>query len=1621
MSTQRPDDQASPSTPTGQRFLGGTVHSEGARTATVPRLFATVSALVLLLLLLFIIVRSFRDQLGTRLLITAGAVGYQSELIAPLPFVDQDVAILRNSPGVSLQIDDEDPELPNAATEADYARLMNEVLPATGQDTVILFVRAHAVAARGGMYLLPTDVDPLRPHGGVEIGELLRAVATCPARNKLVLFDAASVDRNMRIGMVGNDFAWHLRREFEALAADDAEIGNLFVLCSAGDGQRAWSSSAVQQSVFSAFAGYCLQGGVAADGDGEEGRRDSLLTTGEIASFVERNVADWSLKHRGVLQRPFRLQAGDDFQVAGVSEFLTLESYFSEQIPLARAGERENEELQQQAEAEGATPDPESPPKAFPTTDVLLGRILLAWQFADELRSTTQPFHRPRHWALYLQSLQRAERLLLAGRLEDAESVLETSIVPLEEDLKAPPRERLTHPWSLAYMDLLGDDPTTHPSFVAMQNALNAPTPANLNRLTTSPMAEAALARRLAIAGLAAGEGDDALWTDPDLLQLVVATRTQAETTARLLSQTSPPDAEAPPSSAPYVLWLCQSAIDRADRLRVAGEQELLIGRPESARFQLELASRTYDDAENICRITEQQLNQIHLTVLDLYGFSRWLGHLKRDRAAWIEAAGRLRALVDTTAEFRTQPRPELVPALVGLCDELQRMAAASARQALSKSDPVVLDGLLELASLSPDMRLQILTTLVGQEDAPGRTASLRRYATDPGDAVAFPIPLSVLSEALESRSEELAELFEAWDSRREPLMLSDLRDNESLRAQRSELGDRFREELTRLSADPMQLPPGQSGYEQYVTHLVRSPFQAQLLVLTRFEPTATREILNRLTADQLAWQLQRLEKETAATEIDSGRVRAAILKNLRTLNPSYQDSLSRRQQPFFLTQTKTREVASRGEIDVTLQVNTVLELAAADRPRLVIDWFAVRDHQTVIEIENLLTGKLVRPMTSAQSGTDADAEEADDDVSWRTQIPIDELMRDTPVPVRIRLHSTADRVAAGTDEMTAWIELSDSSRYWVPIEFSQSGSEETPLEIVVTDANGAPAGPAIRVLPNQSLPMTVALRSRLPSPEPVHLDFVSGDEKATVEVTAVPGGVPQPVTPTADFQIPVVAGELKIQARRGTEVDDVETIQVDVLNPRTSFDPRVTFDPQNSQLQASIRQTAPSRSSDPIVVMLDIRGTNLSGGTLTGSIPDLETPATLDAIVEADELGTPFEAAVGAAGVPRLFSFRVDRVTGNVEALRRTAVRITSPPDQQAYRYDVQTEAPLRVGVHVDTASECEVHIGIDRNRNEYLENDERLGGGRFWSGRHVLTRWSASTDPPGFQLGSDVSDISFELDPAGLVGPQRILVQLLSGDRSLTAGRWVYFLKDPPKLTFVAPATAQKVAWGDPLQITVGCDSPAWRSIEQIEVGIDRNNNGQWDEDETLSSAQPVVDGQLAFRTTNRVTDVFDSRALLSGPDDPMPTAAPAAAEGEETAATPAEPPGLPTQVVLMTRGRLPIHTLGADASAPVETTQTPVTRQVVTLISQSEKPPVTGTIVGEVVTLDGLTQRDAIVALGMERTQTDDDGRFEFRNVPVGEHTVQAGKGKRLGQQTVEVAAGEIALVRIFIIRR
>lgn len=192
MSTQRPDDRATPSAPSGQRFLGGAVYTESARTVTVPRLFATVSALVLLLLLLFVIVRSFRDQLGTRLLVTAGAIDYQSELLSPLRFVDQDVAVIRSAPGVALKVDDDDPELPNTATEADFARLINEVLPATTQDTLILFVRTHAVAARGGMYLLPTDVDPLRPHGGVELGRtaegrgrLSGTQPVCPVRRRL--------------------------------------------------------------------------------------------------------------------------------------------------------------------------------------------------------------------------------------------------------------------------------------------------------------------------------------------------------------------------------------------------------------------------------------------------------------------------------------------------------------------------------------------------------------------------------------------------------------------------------------------------------------------------------------------------------------------------------------------------------------------------------------------------------------------------------------------------------------------------------------------------------------------------------------------------------------------------------------------------------------------------------------------------------------------------------------------------------------------------------------------------------------------------------------------------------------------------------------------------------------------------------------------------------------------------------------------------------------------------------------------------------------------------------------------------------------------------------------------
>src|SRR5688572_15352281 len=122
----------------GTRFLGSS--SDAQRAESGAKSIVGFFVLACLVILLLVIILSFRDRLGDRILVTVATPRFDSPLIPPLEFVQQDLNRVRDADGLQLSTEYDGPELPNLMTGAEFKRLTDVLLPnLPATDTLIVF------------------------------------------------------------------------------------------------------------------------------------------------------------------------------------------------------------------------------------------------------------------------------------------------------------------------------------------------------------------------------------------------------------------------------------------------------------------------------------------------------------------------------------------------------------------------------------------------------------------------------------------------------------------------------------------------------------------------------------------------------------------------------------------------------------------------------------------------------------------------------------------------------------------------------------------------------------------------------------------------------------------------------------------------------------------------------------------------------------------------------------------------------------------------------------------------------------------------------------------------------------------------------------------------------------------------------------------------------------------------------------------------------------------------------------------------------------------------------------------------------------------------------------------
>lgn len=159
----------------------------------------------------------------------------------------------------------------------------------------VFHVVGHAAVANGEVYLLPLKADPDDPKTWMPLADILKALADCPTKKKLLLLDLGRPRTNPFLGPLADDVTPKLH---EWLAKNRAELpGPVIVSCSPGE-----ESLVIPQVGASSFAFYLAEGlRGAADGYGSPAP-DKKIKVRELAEFVRVRTARWARQNRDVPQ-----------------------------------------------------------------------------------------------------------------------------------------------------------------------------------------------------------------------------------------------------------------------------------------------------------------------------------------------------------------------------------------------------------------------------------------------------------------------------------------------------------------------------------------------------------------------------------------------------------------------------------------------------------------------------------------------------------------------------------------------------------------------------------------------------------------------------------------------------------------------------------------------------------------------------------------------------------------------------------------------------------------------------------------------------------------------------------------------------------------------------------------------------------------------------------------------------------------------------------------------------------------------------------------------------------------------------------------------------------------------
>lgn len=1562
----------------GKRFLGGQSSASQYR-AGFPSWFKLLllGIATLLSLAAFLVVANFSlAESSEKAWLTALVeTEYLSPAIPPLEMAHQDAKLIRSAIGTSMR----GFEVADSSTEenqdAAVKRFFDHQLANIDGTTCVVYVAAHAVSDERTGYILYNDSHPSKPETGYPIRRLLDALVQCPAKNKLLVLDVCRLDHNLRLGMLGNDFVFHLKREFENLRHQLVTDGvsdnqNLWILSSCDDGQIALSSPTLGASPFALAVAYGLRGGSEVDAVSNQTRKqDGRISAAELANYVMRSVSSWSLEHRDAEQTPFVLSLGSDFPLANVDRSVTISNFIqeagqthssetdenstapsvtnSQSNPTDEKAEEKSEAADESVAKTDSPTEPaaqESPAAADPTVESLVAEIAEQWRQGRELLRGRELLSRPLQWSLLVQSLNRAEGALFSDDPSEVLSVLQNEIPKRLKYLDHRVREQTNEKWSLSFVD---GEQSKWRELIA--NAVAKPSAANLSSLRDGELIEAGF-----ILSLAQECQTNGVWHDPKLIRLALETRTRGELAAI--------------RQHPYLLPFARAEIEVGDQLRRRAEIDLVIGRSDRAEQGLRAAQTHYDRACEQIESAMQRLGQVQRMTVNLTSVMEWIGNAPHWGTRKSHDLELFNQFVRELTNFTHDPTTASLEAVADTATNLKRRGSRYAEDALQPTEWARSHAALALPFLQPELRAQLLHALLAQPAPLQLKTDFRMHVRSGPQRPAMPYPLADVFSLLLAEQDlniDGAKLISQLRSigpvtNRQPVMWQTMAANDRMRQDRAIAARDIRHYFSQMRNTSIQDVNQGTWWQRWVRLLMLSDWRAIRFLNEDPRDVAMNDLVTEAKTNYLKWTIGRLYSDSMELPgFCYGRPIAELSDRVREQDADFRTP---KQADCFAVVGDMNVSLSPGESKVVpLTIKTLRRLSTEETPRLVLERtsggkafrFALDE---VEDVDGQLSVKLEAPFVSHEQRQ-----------AW------------------LKLTLGEEISTAAPPELAVRVELASGQVDWLPVPLNFVPTPVKPAELILGWDDSRAENGRIDLFPNQQVPLNLAVRKNSTAELALQLEFLGSEQPQIIPLVLraeQTGELPVPV-PT-DLALPLDQ-TLVVRLRQGETVLDERELEVALLDLQSAFHREVRYDPQMARAIVQVKRVRQSDAATPVPFELQLLPDRASRGKLAGVLPISTDTLQLDAIVPGGQ-NEEFRTILTGAGVPRIFrdQLGLTRLVG--QAVRQLHLELLTPQPEAKMHYRAEG---LRISVvaQLDGPRDIQYEIGLDLNRNGELEGFERQHRKQYWNGREAGLKLVATVKPPALYVESNVSDITVDIDASGASGRQTIIARAIAGSQETTAQLPIFLLASVPPIEVLAPSTGAKVSWGEPVTILLKGGPETAAAIDRIAFAFDINENGAVDDGETVTPLGIPKPKAVRFGRDSRIAVQLPTKGLPAGPV---------------------------TLLVQASVDLLPDHSVATKPSKKSAQAKNSLSGPLLfhRLFLATE-----GEITGQVVTPDGLPRRGAVVTLiGIDQQVSGPRGEFTFQDVPAGKYKIVARTSQRTGSGFVTVKPGQASNLEI-----